>query len=287
MKVRSSLAPPRPGSPASLASGMLASSGCALLTMSAATSSAAFDAWPAAAALPVSGNRMPIFTRSAARAGAVPAASDNVAAPVPARTDRRLNCFITHPPKFGYCLLARPPLRARRLPASLRAAPPRLKGRLPLLSIGRPFSRASSFSHALRCHDRHGTTEYARQGTPARRAVAEGQSAQGRIPRLPRLRDRRPQYDPAAASLCERGGDGRGPRAGGAKRKPVRVRRVDHRHDGRHVRDVSVHAGDQAGAIRPDLRGADLSVQAERPEPHDRRDRKSTRLNSSHVSESR
>jgi hypothetical protein len=38
---------------------------------------------------------MPTFTASAARAGAVPAASDNVAAPVPAKTDRRLICVIT------------------------------------------------------------------------------------------------------------------------------------------------------------------------------------------------
>jgi hypothetical protein len=42
---------------------------------------------------------MPTFTGSAARAG-VPAASDSVAAPVPANTDRRLNCVITHPPMF-------------------------------------------------------------------------------------------------------------------------------------------------------------------------------------------
>ena len=51
------------------ASGKLSSSGCLLLTISAAISAAAFDAWPAAAALPVSGHRMPILTVSAARAG--------------------------------------------------------------------------------------------------------------------------------------------------------------------------------------------------------------------------
>ena len=47
----------------------LPSSGCLLLMMSAATSAAAFEAWPAAAAFPVSGHRMPILTFSAGHAG--------------------------------------------------------------------------------------------------------------------------------------------------------------------------------------------------------------------------
>ena len=54
---------------ASLASGRLPSSGCALLTISAASSAAALDAWPAAPALPVSGHVMPTLTVSAAAAG--------------------------------------------------------------------------------------------------------------------------------------------------------------------------------------------------------------------------
>jgi len=54
-----------------------------LLTISAATSAAAFEAWPAAAALPVSGYRMPILTASAAVAAgteSTAAATSNMAA---------------------------------------------------------------------------------------------------------------------------------------------------------------------------------------------------------------
>jgi len=63
--------------------------GIAELTISAATSQAAFEACPAAAALPVSGNRTPTFTGSAARAGVAPVAKDVAAAPAPMRTVRR------------------------------------------------------------------------------------------------------------------------------------------------------------------------------------------------------
>src|SRR5437763_12441129 len=97
MKVSSNFAPPSPGSPASFASGMFANSGCALLTMSAAISTAALDACPAAAALPVSGNSTPTFTGSAARTRRTPVAKLVAAAPAPARTARRFT------PRFAIC----------------------------------------------------------------------------------------------------------------------------------------------------------------------------------------
>ena len=49
------LAPSRLAKPAVAASGRLSSSGCALLTISAARLTAALDGWPALAALPVNG----------------------------------------------------------------------------------------------------------------------------------------------------------------------------------------------------------------------------------------
>src|SRR5262249_24365369 len=64
----------------------LPNSGCLLLTISAATSAAAFDACPAAAALPVSGHRMPILTVPAACAGGIEiraAAAASAAALIP------------------------------------------------------------------------------------------------------------------------------------------------------------------------------------------------------------
>src|SRR5581483_308360 len=90
MKVTSSFAPPMLGMPASLASGMFASSGCGLLMMSTATSIAALLAAPAAAALPVSGNSTPTLTGSAARAIRALAARLAAVALAPARTVRRL-----------------------------------------------------------------------------------------------------------------------------------------------------------------------------------------------------
>src|SRR4051794_40323099 len=42
------------------------------------------------------------------------------------------------------------------------------------------------------------------------------------------------------------------------------MRRADHRDVDRHLRAVPVHPADQARPLRPDLRGAHLSAQAER-----------------------
>ena len=49
------------------------------------------------------------------------------------------------------------------------------------------------------------------------------------------------------------------------RRQPVRLRRTDRRPVDRHVRAVSLPAADQARPIRPDLRGAYLSAEADRP----------------------
>src|SRR5262249_53553531 len=104
-KTSSSLAPPSPGRPAVAASGKFASSGCALLTMSAATSAAALEAWPAAAALPVSGHRMPIRTLSAAAAGPGAPAIKAASIPATALARRRL-------PSIAF-----PPLQSGRSPS--------------------------------------------------------------------------------------------------------------------------------------------------------------------------
>src|SRR5262245_10557173 len=83
------------GKPAVLARGSSPSSGCALLMISTATSAAALEAWPAAAALPVSGHRMPILTTSAAITGAAAEHAMSVAAAA-AFSRRNLN-IISYP----------------------------------------------------------------------------------------------------------------------------------------------------------------------------------------------
>src|SRR5882724_757204 len=137
MKVRSSLAPPSPGSPESFASGIPPSSGCGLLTISAAISTAAFEACPAAAAFPVSGNRTPTFTASAACAIRAPVARLAAAALAAASTVRRFMLSLV----IQYSLPAatldgrcRLPLRLRG-PADSFARPAELKSGILILSI--------------------------------------------------------------------------------------------------------------------------------------------------------
>src|SRR5262245_30884182 len=84
------------GRPAVFARGRSPSSGCALLMISTATSAAAFEAWPAAAALPVSGHRMPILTTSAAIAGTAAESAMSVAAAAAAFSRRNLN-MVSYP----------------------------------------------------------------------------------------------------------------------------------------------------------------------------------------------
>src|SRR4029453_15149474 len=79
------------GRPAVLARGRSPRSGCALLMISTATSAAALEAWPAAAALPVSGHRMPILTTSAAITGTAAENAISVAAAAAAFSRRNLD----------------------------------------------------------------------------------------------------------------------------------------------------------------------------------------------------
>ena len=93
----------------------------------------------------------------------------------------------------------------------------------------------------------------------------------GEFHRLPVLRDRRPQQDPAAASLRER--DGLSPpiatRSRAARTRSGSCDFVRGTVD-RHLRAVPLPAADQAGTVRADLRGAHLPAQAERPAADDR-----------------
>ena len=82
---------------------------------------------------------------------------------------------------------------------------------------------------------------------------------------LPRVRDRRPEQDHAAAPLRERGRPRGRPRRRRAGRKPVRLPRPDDRAVDRHLRPVPFPAADPAGPVRPDLRGARPICSSRRP----------------------